>query len=99
MDGQQRNEWRDRLMREMRDCTPRYRRAELFARQIMHMMHEFIPSDRECQQRIEEALLLDAFRLDIEIVSVPPERDAEMAAKLAATAVTLQPLIVPKEGP
>ena len=96
MDRQQRHDWRDRLMREMRDGTPRFQRAERFARQVMHLMGEFIPSDRECLRRIDEALLLDAFRADIEIVNVPPERDADMAAKLKAAAVTLQPMIVPK---
>lgn len=97
MGWKERNEWRDRMMREMRDYTPRYRRAELFTRQVMHLVGEFIPSDRECLRRIDEAILLDAFRADIEIVNVPPERDAEQAAALRASEVALTPKVIIKD--
>lgn len=95
---QQHDAWRDRLIDEMAESTPRAQRAQRFVNQVMHLMHEFIPSDRECVRRINDALLLDAFRADMEIVNVSPERDADVGAKLRAAATTLPSMFVPKTG-
>lgn len=46
-----------------------------------------------------DELMLNAFGLDVEIAQVPPERDAEAAARLKAAEVMLAPrMIVPKQS-
>lgn len=92
MDWQEHNAMRDKLMKEMIEGTPRYMRAMQFTRQVMALMQDFIPRDRECLRRIEDTLMLDAFRGDVEIVHVPPGRDAERKAALRAAEVSLTPV-------
>lgn len=96
MDWKEHNEWRDRLIKEMSEGTPRYQRAMQFSRQVMAMVQDFIPRDRECLRRLDEKLMLDAFRADVEIANVSPERDAERKAALRAAEVSLMPhMIIP----
>ena len=96
MDWKEHNETRDKLQEELDHGTPRARRAQQFARQVMALVQDFIPRDRECLRRLDEKLMLDAFRADVEITNVPPERDIEQKAALRAAEVSLMPrMIIP----
>ena len=74
----------------------RLARARGFAHQIMGILNDFIP--HACSERALEELMLSAYALDVEIVTVPPERDAERAAALKASETVLRPqmMINPK---
>ncbi len=99
MDWKEHNATRDQLRKELDDDTPRARRAQQFARQVMALVQDFIPRDRECLRLLDETLMIDAFRADVEIVNVPPERDLERKAALRAAEVAMMPtMIIPKAG-
>lgn len=93
MDWQEHNAMREKFMNEMQEGTPRYRRAQRFANQVMGMVQGFIPRDRDCLRLLDDKLRLDAFAADVEIVSVPPERDADRKAALRAAEVSLSPRV------
>ncbi len=63
------------MIAERRDETPRYRRALRFANEVMHLMRDFIPRDRDIQMRISDSLLRAGFQTNAEIISVPLECD------------------------
>ena len=98
MDWKEHNTTRDQLWKELQEMTPRARRAQQFARQVMALVQDFIPRDRECLRRLDEKLMIDAFRADVEIVNVPPERDAERKVALRAADALMPTMIIPKAG-
>ena len=66
---------RERFLKEQLKDTPRYQRARRFANEIIHLMRDFLPQDRDCIYRVEEHLLMTAFEANAEIICVPPELD------------------------
>jgi hypothetical protein len=68
---------RDQLAEEVRQNTPRSRRARRFADTVVHgLVWDFIATDRVCLERLTEHLMLMGFASNAEIVNVPPEWDA-----------------------
>jgi hypothetical protein len=74
--------------------TPRARRARQFASTIMGLMHDFIPRDRECLQRIEDYLLAYAYQGNAQIISVPVEFDALNKLQLERAMLEAHPLFI-----
>lgn len=66
---------RERLTKEMCENTARYRRAYRFAGAVLHLMRDFVPSDRECQRHILDQVMLAGFAANAEMINVPPECD------------------------
>jgi hypothetical protein len=77
--------------------SDRLARARGFGHQIMSIVNDFIP--HACSEKALEALMISAYALDVEIVNVQPERDAERASALReAETAALRPqmIIIPK---
>lgn len=55
--------------------TMRAQRAKRTASQILQLVGEFVPRERECHQRLYDYLIQEAFRANAEFTSVPPECD------------------------
>lgn len=66
---------RRRMIRESLQATPRYQRAQRFSNQVVHMLWDFLPNDRDCLDRIQHYLMEVGFSANVEIISVPPECD------------------------
>jgi hypothetical protein len=66
---------RRRMIRESLEATPRYQRAQRFSNQVVHMLWDFLPNDRDCLDRIQHYLMEVGFSANAEIISVPPECD------------------------
>jgi hypothetical protein len=64
---------RRRMIRESLEATPRYQRAQRFSNQVVHMLWDFLPNDRDCLDRIQHYLMEVGFSANAEIISVPPE--------------------------
>lgn len=98
---QARREWhqknKEALRTDLNSMMPsqRYHRARHFAYSVQSMIDKFVPE--ACTQDAIEELMVYAYGHDIEIVQVPPERDAAVAAALKAAEVTLPKYITPKE--
>lgn len=75
--------------------TPRAVRARHFAFQIISLLSKHIPE--ACHDEAIQELMVNAYGHDWEIVSVPPERDAEYEAALKAAEVGLAPGFVTKD--
>lgn len=56
--------------------APRDRRARRFADVILNLLHDFLPTDRECRRKVHEFLFECGHKGNVELVNVPPERDA-----------------------
>lgn len=99
MDWKKHNEARERLIDELDRGTPRALRARRFANQVMALVQDFIPRDRDCLRRLDDKLTLEAFAADVEIVNVPPERDLDLKAALRTAEVSLSPkMVIPITG-
>ena len=87
---------RDQMREEASRNTTRYRRAQLFASQIMALLSPFLPSDRDCFARVYETLLETAFAQNVVIMAVPPELDAlaEQQLRTALRESMLAPFMV-----
>jgi hypothetical protein len=70
------------LIKQDRRGTSRARRARDFAGYIMMMMDDFLPRHPRLKQEAYDHVQLVGFRHDIEIASVPPERDQQAAAEM-----------------
>jgi hypothetical protein len=97
----ERNELRDKRREAERQLhdeymagTPRSMRASQFANQVLALLDKFIPE--ACRREAHDELVLNAFQMDVEIVPVPPERDAQAAAELKRVSITLPQYIIPK---
>jgi hypothetical protein len=66
---------RQQLLSDMAKGTPRYQRAQRFSEQVIHLMWDFIPNDRDCLERIQDYLMEVGFSSNAEIISVPRECD------------------------
>lgn len=75
--------------------TPRAVRARHFAFQIIGLLSKHIPE--ACQDEAIQELMVNAYGHDWEIVSVPPERDAEREAALKAAEAMLMPTLIVKD--
>ena len=62
--------------------SDRVPRARQFASQVMAMMQKFIPE--ACVDQAYEELMITAYGHDVEIVQVPPDRDAMKKVMLDA---------------
>lgn len=95
-DEAERAAMRQRLKRELDEWTPRARRAHHHGNMMLAVFSKFIPE--ACRPEAFEEVMLNFFAQDYEVVPVPPERDAEAAAKLRVAMTTVSPkLIVPVE--
>ena len=61
---------REEFLEEQSKLTPRYRRAKRISNIIMHILFDFMPSDRACLSHIEQHLTQTAFNCNLEIVEV-----------------------------
>lgn len=66
---------REQIIKEQYEGTPRFLRAMRFSNQIMGLVRDFVPQDRECCSRLEDILLEAGFDANAEIINVPPECD------------------------
>ncbi len=101
MDYEERNNWEARLREEYTAWTPRVQRAQRTAHQILGLIRDYIPSDRECLRRIEHELVFAAFVTNAELVCVPPEQDAwtkQQTEKAMLDAMVAPIVIVPARG-
>ena len=73
--------------------TPRFLRALRFADEVMSIMRDFIPTDRECVRSIHHKLMKLGWFANVTIINVPQEWDeldkqqierARLEAKFAA---------------
>lgn len=71
--------------------SPRVHRARGFAHQIMSVLSRHIPE--ACHDSAIRELMVTAYGHDWEIVSVPPERDAERDTALKAAEAMLMPTL------
>lgn len=84
----QRREWHQKQKQALRDDmnspmpSQRAARARRFAHQIMHLLRRHVPE--ACESEALEELMIHAYGNDIEIVEVPPDRDALAKAALDA---------------
>lgn len=91
----ERREWRRKQSEAFRDDgnsrmpSDRYRRACQFGHQVLSMLQKFIPE--ACVDDALEELMTTAYGHDVEIRSVPPERDAERAAAIKAAEAMIHP--------
>ena len=92
-----RKKWEDEFRIDYNSSRPSQRcmRAYHFANQMLALMRDFVPD--ACRDAAFEELAVNAYGSDLEIVQVPPERDATAAAELRRLKVTLSPtMIIPK---
>ena len=102
MNREEKQEWRDRLVKEMRDSTPRSMRARRTMGAMMHMVRDFVPRDRDCLAHLEDHLMLSAFIGNVEIIAVPPECDMLDAQALQhrrlEQSISLHPMTIIGKG-
>lgn len=72
----------------------RYLRARQFSDQVLALVRDFIPE--ACWGEAHETVMRNAIGIDVEIVQVPPERDAEHDLALRAAEATLRPATIIK---
>lgn len=85
-----------RLLQEMHDNTPSYRRARRFADEIVNLIRDFVPSDRDCMHRLHETVMKAGFSANAEIICVPPECDEmdRMALERRRLEMSMAPIIL-----
>lgn len=92
---QRREELEKLLHDEAMKGSPRYMRAMQFSLKVMAMLNKFVPD--ACMKEAHEELMLNAIGLDVEIVQVPLERDAQNAARMEEAMMQVAaPIIIPK---
>lgn len=86
----------DQLKMDMRAV-----RAKQFASQIMSLLADYLPRDREINERIYDELGKAAYEANALIVNLPPEFDelSEAAAQRAMLDKMLKPLIITAPPP
>jgi hypothetical protein len=89
-------ELRTRYLKEQMEGTPRYERARQFADEILHLMRDFLPQDRECAHRVWDHLVMTAFEANAAILRVPVEWDAlnKMALEKAMLERAMKPIMM-----
>ena len=75
--------------------SARAARARGFAHQIMSILNDYIP--HACSEKALEELMLSAYALDVEIVTVPADRDAMNEELIRRSRMNVAPqIVVPK---
>ena len=72
----------------------RYLRARQFSDHVLALVRDYIPE--ACWRDAHEAVMRNAIGIDVEIVQVPTERDAEHDLALRAAEATLRPATIIK---
>ena len=85
------------IEKAMLEGAPRYMRAKQFADTILHLMTDFVPTDRLTRRRMHDFLLEQAFDANGAVITVPPEYDALTAAQIEMEMLkkVMRPIVVP----
>lgn len=85
---------REQIHEEMMRGTPRYQRAVQFSNQIMGLLCDFLPHDRDCLRATEDYLLEAGFAGNAQIINVPPEWDALNKLQMERAMIETHPILV-----
>lgn len=87
----------DDFIKQMVAGTPRAARARRFANEVLHLMGDYLPRDRDAMRLMDQYLIETGFQMNLQIIDVPPEWDHlnKLEIEKAMLDAKMKPLTVP----
>lgn len=89
-----RRDLRDELGEAMRKGTPRALRAVRFSDMILHIVRDFVPDNQDVYRIMCDEIQMLAFRDNLEVIHVPPEKDHLDKLQLERAMIEDHPMMI-----